>query len=64
MPDWTYYRVTGTSTGSYFYVTIPYFIQEEWEKEQKLRIKEREKAEQLREDKTKYPLFFLKEGIV
>jgi len=65
MPNWSHSPYsTETSTGTDFYVTIPYFAQEQWEKEQERRIEERQRAEELRKDRIKYPLFFLKEGIV
>ena len=80
MPDWAGQYVnyttvsTGTSTDSSFYVTVPFGvpnIEQAWvkylqERERQDLIMEqmiREEAE-LEEDKRKYPLFFLKEGIV
>ena len=43
---------------------LDYFYHQMWESEQQRRREELEQEKQLQEDKRKYPLFFLKEGIV
>ena len=80
MPDWAFSTTSGTDWDSdtTFYVTIPYCSQQQYEEyrrecerqdrtyEMQMQIHEQQMEEerQLIKDKEKYPLFFLKEGIV
>lgn len=69
MPDWTY--TTSTSSiwvwdddGVMYINGVSGYTQQMWEEHLEKERKEEIKRKQIAEDKVKYPLFFLKEGIV
>ena len=64
MPDWKYtFSASFISEGTYSGVWENGRIR--WYEDTPEKVQERiDKAKQLKEDKEKYPLFFIKEGIV